>query len=199
VAGCDAGGGRPGTVTEEATGGARNATATFGAGCFWCVEAVFRELNGVVSVEPGYTGGSVPNPTYEAVCTGTTGHAEAVQVRYNPGKISYRELLEVFWNIHDPTTPNRQGADVGSQYRSVIFYHDGEQRRQAEEYRKKLDSSGSYPAPVVTEIVPFKVFYPAEERHRDYFRRNPGKTYCALVIAPKMAKFREVFADRLAK
>ncbi len=173
------------------------ATATFGAGCFWCVEAVFQQIDGVISVASGYSGGHVANPTYEQVCAGTTGHAEVTQVVYDPAKVSYETLLEVFWTGHDPTTKDRQGADVGPQYRSVIFTHDREQQRLAEEYRKTLDASGAFDAPIVTEIVPFTKFYEAEAYHQDYFDQNPYKPYCMFVIAPKVEKIRKVFKDRL--
>ena len=179
----------PATATE---------LATFGAGCFWCVEAVFLELDGVVSVASGYSGGSVANPTYEQVCAGTTGHAEVCQIRFDPGRISYPELLEVFWKTHDPTTLNRQGADSGTQYRSAIFYHDALQKTLAEQTLHALDASGAFDDPIVTEISPFQVFYEAEAYHQDYFRRNPDGGYCTKVIRPKMEKFRKVFADKLS-
>jgi len=172
-------------------------TATLGGGCFWCVEAVFDELRGVRRVEPGYSGGHVERPTYEQVCTGLTGHAEVVQVSFDPHEISYRELLEVFFAVHDPTTKDRQGPDVGPQYRSVIFYHDEEQRRTAEEVISELEARGIWDGPIVTEVAPFTAFYPAEEYHRDYFRRNPDQPYCRVVIAPKVAKFRKEFLERL--
>lgn len=172
-------------------------TATFGAGCFWCVEAVFSELKGVISVLPGYSGGTLKNPSYEEVCTGTTGHAEVCQIVYNPEVISYDELLEVFWEVHDPTTLNRQGNDIGTQYRSVIFYHNANQKKLAGLYKEKLDQSGAFSKPIVTQIVPFQAFYPAEDYHRDYFAKNPGQPYCQLVIAPKVDKFRKVFHSML--
>lgn len=172
-------------------------SATFGAGCFWCVEAVFRELRGVEKVISGYAGGSVPSPTYEQVCTGRTGHAEAVQIVFDPAAISYDELLEVFWKTHDPTTPNRQGNDVGPQYRSVIFYHDEEQRQRAERSRRALEASGFYRNPVVTEMVAYTNFYPAEAYHQDYYLKNPAQPYCRLVIAPKTEKFRQHFGAKL--
>lgn len=174
-------------------------TATFAAGCFWCVEAIFQRLDGVVSVTPGYSGGTVEKPTYKQVCTGTTGHAEACQIRFDPKKISYKDLLEVFWKTHDPTTLNRQGADVGTQYRSAIFCHNDEQLRLAQEYKKKLDESGAFDKPIVTEITPFTNFYPAEDYHRNYFNTNPGQSYCRIVIAPKVEKFEKVFKDKLKK
>jgi len=171
--------------------------ATLGGGCFWCLEAVFDQLKGVVRVVPGYSGGHVPNPTYEQVCTGTTGHAEVVQITYDPAVITYPELLEVFFAIHDPTTPDRQGNDVGPQYRSVILYHNDEQRAAAERAIRELEASGRWPDPVVTQVVPFEAFYPAEEYHHDYFRRNPNQGYCSLVVAPKVAKFQKQFAHKL--
>lgn len=174
-------------------------TATLGGGCFWCLDAIFRELRGVEKVESGYSGGSVPNPSYEDVCTGRTGHAEVVQITFDPGIISFRELLEVFFTIHDPTTLNRQGADVGTQYRSVIFYHTPEQERIAKEVIVEIEAAKVWDAPVVTEVVPFKAFYQAEEYHRDYFKHNPDKPYCRIVIAPKVAKFRKQFLNKLKK
>ena len=174
-------------------------TATFGEGCFWCTEAVFQRLEGVVSVESGYSGGTVPDPTYEQVCTGTTGHAEVTQIMYDPSKISYDELLRVFWKTHDPTTLNRQGNDAGTQYRSVIFYHDAKQKELAENYKKELDASGAWKDPIVTEISPFKVFYKAESYHQDYYNNNTYKPYCMFVIGPKLEKFEKVFKDKLKK
>jgi peptide-methionine (S)-S-oxide reductase len=171
--------------------------ATFGAGCFWCVEAVFTELRGVQSVTPGYAGGTGSKPTYEAVCTGNTGYAEVAQIVYDPEIISYKELLEVFWKTHDPTTLNQQGADVGSQYRSVVFYHNQSQKQEAEFYLKKVDESGAYNHPVVTEIVSLDAFYEAENYHNDYFENNPEQAYCRFVIQPKVDKFRAAFADKL--
>jgi peptide-methionine (S)-S-oxide reductase len=173
------------------------AKATFGAGCFWCTEAVFTQLKGVRSVVSGYSGGSVKNPTYQQVCTGTTGHAEAIQITYDPSVVSYPELLEVFWKTHDPTTLNRQGHDVGTQYRSAIFYHNDEQKRLAETYKKKLNDSGAFARPIVTEIVPFTAFYRAEDYHQDYYAQNPAQPYCQAVIKPKVDKFKEVFHDKL--
>jgi peptide-methionine (S)-S-oxide reductase len=173
--------------------------ATFGAGCFWCVEAVFQRLRGVVSVESGYAGGTVANPTYKQICTGTTGHAEVCQIRYDPAKVSFDELLEVFWKTHDPTTLNRQGADVGTQYRSVIFYHDDQQRVQAQRRKQELDKSGAWSAPIVTEISPLVKFYKAEDYHQNYFRANPQQGYCQFIIRPKLEKFEKVFQDKLKK
>ncbi len=171
--------------------------ATFGSGCFWCTEAVFERLKGVESVVSGYSGGDVKNPTYYEVCSGTTGHAEVVQVAYDSDVVSYAELLEVFWKLHDPTILNRQGNDIGTQYRSVIFYHAEEQKELAEHYRRKLDESAIYPRSVVTEIAPFSEFYPAENHHQNFFRANGTNRYCRAVIAPKMEKLEEVFRDRL--
>ena len=172
-------------------------TATFGAGCFWCVDAIFSELKGVINVDPGYAGGTTKNPTYEEVCQDNTGHAEVCQIVYDPSLISFTDLLEVFWKVHDPTTLNRQGNDVGTQYRSVIFYHNDKQKKLAEEYKAKLNASGAYNNPIVTQIVPFTVFYMAEEYHKNYFAKHPGQGYCQFVIAPKMEKFRKVFHDKL--
>ena len=173
--------------------------ATFGEGCFWCTEAVFQRLNGVVKVESGYSGGTVPNPTYDAVCTGKTGHAEATQITFDPKIISFKELLEVFWKTHDPTTLNRQGADVGTQYRSVIFYHNDEQKKLAEEYKQKLEAEKIWKDPIVTEISPFKNFYKAEDYHQDYYNRNGSQPYCTFVITPKIEKFEKVFKNKLKK
>lgn len=172
-------------------------TATFGAGCFWCVEAVFLELKGVKSVTSGYAGGTTKNPTYKEICTGTTGHAEVAQIVYDPSVISYDELLEVFWQTHDPTTLNRQGADAGTQYRSVIFYHNENQKLLAEKYKKELDASGAWENPIVTEISPAPVFYKAENYHQDYYNNNKSQGYCQYVIQPKLEKFRKVFAGKL--
>ncbi len=169
--------------------------ATFGAGCFWCVEAIFQDLKGVTEVVSGYSGGHVEDPTYEEVCTGNTGHAEVCQIYFDPGVISYNELLSVFWRTHDPTTLNRQGADVGTQYRSVIFFHDEQQRRQAEESKKEAERSGIYKKPIVTEITAFKQFYPAEAYHQDYFEQNPNQPYCMFTIDPKVKKFRKQFKE----
>jgi peptide-methionine (S)-S-oxide reductase len=173
------------------------AKATFGGGCFWCVEAVFQRLKGVESVVSGYSGGHVKNPDYRQVCNGDTGHAEVIQITYDPRRISYDELLEVFWKTHDPTTPNQQGNDYGPQYRSVVFYHDDEQRKLAEHYKEELDASGAFRRPIVTEISPFTEFYPAEDYHQQYFELNPEQMYCRMVIAPKVDKFQKVFRDKL--
>lgn len=175
-------------------------TATFANGCFWCTEAIFEELDGVISAESGYTGGHTANPSYKEVCTGETGHAEALQIVYDPSKISFDELLEVFWQTHDPTTLNRQGADVGTQYRSGIFYHNEEQKKKAEQYKADLDKSGAFDSPIVTEITPFDKFYPAENYHQQYFENNENTNpYCKIVIRPKLDKFRKVFKDKLKK
>jgi peptide-methionine (S)-S-oxide reductase len=190
----------PNVTESQPTGPAgESQVATFGGGCFWCVEAVFLELDGVASVESGYAGGSVENPTYEQVCTGATGHAEVCQIRFDTARIGYADLLEVFFKVHDPTTLDRQGNDVGTQYRSAIFYHDDAQKKLAEEVKQKLDVSGAWDAPIVTEIVPFEVFYKAEAYHQDYFRRNPEQAYCRAVIRPKMEKFRKAFEDERKK
>ena len=171
--------------------------ATLAGGCFWCLDAVFRGLKGVEQVVSGYAGGGVPNPSYEAVCSGRTGHAEVVQVTFDPAVLSYRDLVEVFFGIHDPTTLNRQGADVGTQYRSAIYYHSAEQERTAREVIAALERDQVFDAPIVTEVAPFTVFDPAEDYHQDYFRRNPGQGYCRAVIAPKVAKFRKQHLERL--
>jgi peptide methionine sulfoxide reductase msrA/msrB len=171
--------------------------ATFGAGCFWCTEAVFQQARGVRSAVSGYSGGNVKNPTYQQVSTGTTGHAEVVQLSFDPGVISYKDLLEIFWKTHDPTTLNRQGPDVGTQYRSVIFYHDPEQKRLAEHYKQRLNESKLFGAPVVTEISPMGEFYPAEGYHQEYYDRNRRERYCRLVIRPKLEKFKKLFEDKL--
>jgi peptide-methionine (S)-S-oxide reductase len=174
-------------------------TATFGAGCFWCVEAVFDQLTGVISAESGYSGGNTVNPSYEEVCTGQTGHAEVVNITYDPAVISFVELLEVFWKTHDPTTLNRQGADVGTQYRSAIFYHNEEQKKVAEELKSELNSADIWSDPIVTEITAFKAFYRAEEYHQEYYVNNMNKPYCSLVITPKIKKFHDLFSDKLKK
>ena len=171
--------------------------ATLGGGCFWCLEAVFERVEGVVEVVSGYAGGKRANPTYEQVCSGATGHAEVVQVSFDPAAIGFGDVLEIFLAIHDPTTPNRQGADVGTQYRSAIFYADEGQREIAEATLRALDDEGVYDAPIVTEVAPLDAFWPAEAYHREYFRRNPAQPYCQVVVAPKVAKFRKRFAHRL--
>lgn len=174
-------------------------TATFGAGCFWCVEAIFAELRGVEKVISGYAGGKISNPTYREVCSGLTGHAEVCQITYNPEEISYTELLEVFWQVHDPTTLDRQGADVGSQYRSVIFYHNQEQDELARKYKDELNRAGIWKNPVITEISPIQAFFKAEDYHQDYYSQNSNEGYCQLVITPKLEKFRKVFKDKLSQ
>ena len=173
------------------------ATATFAGGCFWCTEAVYSEIKGVTSVTSGYLGGAVPNPTYKDICTGLTGHAEAVEVEFDPAVVPYEKLLEVFFATHDPTTKNRQGADVGTQYRSGIFYHDDEQQRIATEVIKRLDAAGAFPGKIVTEVTKATTFYPAEDYHQDYFANNPGQGYCRAVVLPKVDKVRKVFKDLL--
>jgi peptide-methionine (S)-S-oxide reductase len=171
--------------------------ATLAGGCFWCLEAVFDRLKGVESVESGYTGGGVPDPGYEAVCSGATGHAEAVRIRFDPKVVSFRELLEVFFTIHDPTTPDRQGNDVGTQYRSAIFYHSPGQQAVAAEVIARLGAAGLWSRPIVTQLVPAGPFYVAEDYHQEYFERNPQQPYCMFVVAPKVAKARKHFLDRL--
>ena len=173
--------------------------ATLGGGCFWCLEAVYDDLRGVEDVVSGYSGGRVPNPSYQAVCTGTTGHAEVVQLAFDPQAISFREILEVFFTIHDPTTLNRQGADTGPQYRSAVFYHSPEQKATVENVIAELSAQKLWPAPMVTQVVPFEVFYSAEDYHQEYFARNPDQGYCQIVIAPKVAKFRKQWLARLKK
>lgn len=174
-------------------------TATLAGGCFWCLEAVFDDLKGVLSVESGYSGGTVVNPSYRAVCTGTTGHAEVVRVEFDPQVISFADLLRVFFSIHDPTTPNRQGADVGTQYRSAIFYHNDDQKQTAEEIIRELGAADLWPDPIVTEVSALVNYYPAEDYHQEYFANNPAQPYCAAVVAPKVAKFRKQFMERLKK
>ncbi|RUO42972.1 peptide-methionine (S)-S-oxide reductase [Aliidiomarina taiwanensis] len=173
--------------------------ATFGGGCFWCTEGAFQQLQGVHSVQSGYAGGHTENPTYEAVCTGNTGHAEVVQIQYDASVISYRELLEVLFAIHDPTQLNRQGNDIGTQYRSAIFYHTEAQREVAEAFIAEVTADEVFDQPIVTEISPLQNWYPAEDHHEDYFNRNPEQPYCAAVVAPKLARFRKTFADKLKK
>lgn len=175
------------------------AVATFGSGCFWCTEAVFQNVEGVEKVESGYSGGKVKNPTYKEVCSGLTGHAEVIQVHYDSAKVSYEELLEIFWKTHDPTTLNRQGADEGTQYRSVVFYHNEEQKKLAEKYKAELDKSGAFDNPIVTEISPYTEFYKAEDYHQNYYNLNGNAPYCSYVIQPKLEKFRKVFKHKLKK
>lgn len=171
--------------------------ATFGSGCFWCVEAIFQRVEGVEKVASGYSGGYVKNPSYKEVCEGTTGHAEVCQLSYDPEQVSYDELLEIFWQTHDPTTLNRQGNDVGTQYRSVVFYHNEDQKVLAEKYKKELDEAGIYQNPIVTEIAPYETFYVAEDYHQNYFNENGSQPYCSFVIQPKVEKFKKVFKDKL--
>jgi peptide-methionine (S)-S-oxide reductase len=173
-------------------------TATLAAGCFWCVEAVFQQLKGVASVISGYTGGNTSNPTYNDVLTGKTGHAEACQIEYDPEQITFEDILEVFFETHDPTTLDRQGNDIGTQYRSAIFYHSDTQKDEAERFKTRIDASGTWKSPVVTEIVPFTKFYQAEDYHQNYFRNNPNQQYCRYVIRPKLEKFEKVFKLKLS-
>jgi peptide-methionine (S)-S-oxide reductase len=175
----------------------RTELATLAGGCFWCLEAAFQELEGVSAVKSGYAGGRRPNPTYEQVCTGTTGHAEVVQIAFDPDVIAYDDLVRIFFALHDPTTLNRQGSDVGTQYRSAIFYHSDAQRQAAAEVMREVAAEELYPDPLVTQLEPLDTFWPAEAYHDDYFRRNPGNGYCQVVVGPKLAKFRKHFADRL--
>jgi len=181
----------------DVQGNSGHETATFGAGCFWCVEAVFQQLNGVISVQSGYAGGHVKKPTYKEVCSGFTGHAEVIQVVFDPQVITFDELLEVFWLTHDPTTLNRQGADEGTQYRSAVFYHSEDQRQRAEHFKKALDDQQVWPKPIVTEISPISNYYPAEDYHQNYFIDNPTQGYCRMVIQPKVEKFKKAFANKL--
>jgi peptide-methionine (S)-S-oxide reductase len=185
------------TMNNPSTETTDLALATFGNGCFWCTEAIFLQLKGVTKVVSGYAGGSVKNPSYREVCTGQTGHAEVIQLTYDPKVITFAELLEVFWQTHDPTTLNRQGADVGTQYRSVVFYHTEEQKQLAETYKKKLNESGAFDSPIVTEISPLSAYYPAEDYHQNYYNLNGSAPYCAYVIQPKLDKFKKVFKSKL--
>jgi len=185
------------SADEAASTADRTQTATLGAGCFWCVEAVFEQIEGVTAVRSGYSGGLVKDPTYEAVCTGTTGHAEVIQLDYDPSVTSFEEVLQVFFTSHDPTTPNRQGADVGTQYRSAIFYHSDEQKQIAEEVIAELNKSKAFPNPIVTEVTEFEKFYEAEDYHQDYFELNGRAPYCRMVIVPKVEKVKKVFAEKL--
>jgi len=184
-------------MSESNNGAGRTQVATLGGGCFWCTEAVYLEVRGVEKVESGYTGGHVPNPTYRQVCSETTGHAEAVQVTFDPEVVSYREVLEVFFATHDPTTPNRQGADVGTQYRSAVFYHDEEQREVTEAVIAEIEAQGVWDASIVTEVVPFEEFYVAEDYHQNYFASNGRQPYCQVIIAPKVTKFRKEHLEKL--
>jgi len=182
-------------MTSNSDGRQENEVATLAGGCFWCLEAVYDELQGVQRVVSGYTGGEVPNPSYQQVCTGKTGHAEVVQITYDPNVVTYRDLLEIFFTIHDPTTLNRQGADIGTQYRSAIFYHNEEQQRAAEEIIAELERERAFASSIVTEVAPLQEFYPAEDYHQDYYENNPNQAYCMVVVAPKLAKFRKKFAE----
>lgn len=173
--------------------------ATFGGGCFWCMEAVFQQMIGVEKIESGYSGGNTKNPTYKEVCTGETGHAEVIQITYNPGLVSFAELLRVFFTMHDPTTLNRQGNDIGTQYRSVIFYHNTEQQHEAEAVIQEINKQHIYPNPVVTQVVPFSEFYKAEDYHQNYYNQNKEQSYCRFVIQPKVEKFEKIFKDRIKK
>jgi peptide-methionine (S)-S-oxide reductase len=186
------------TMADDAAA-AKLAKATLAGGCFWCTEAVFERIDGVKGVVSGYLGGEVPNPTYKDVCTGLTGHAEAVEIEYDPAVVPFEKLLEVFFATHDPTTKNRQGADVGTQYRSGIFYHDDEQKRIAEQVIQRLDAAGAFPGKIVTDVTKATTFYPAEDYHQDYFANNPGQGYCRAVVAPKVDKVQKVFKDLLKK
>ena len=174
-------------------------TVTFGTGCFWCTEAIFQDVEGVISVESGYSGGHVANPNYEQVSSGSSGHAECLNIVFDPAKVTYDELLEIFWQTHDPTTLNRQGNDIGTQYRSVIFYHNQQQKEVAEKYKKELDKSGAYDKPIITTLEPFTRFYRAENYHQNYYNENGSQPYCQFVIRPKVEKFRKVFKDKLKK
>lgn len=182
---------------QQSQPGRESAVATLGGGCFWCLEAVYDQLEGVIEVVSGYAGGTAPSPSYRQVCAGTTGHAEVVQITFDPQIVSYREILEVFFDIHDPTTPNRQGADVGTQYRSIILYHDEGQKHAAEQLIEELNHAGHWPNPVVTEVKPFEVFYPAEDYHQEYFAQHPNQPYCRAVISPKVKKFAKLYLTRL--
>lgn len=186
-------------MNEEKVNLAGTEVVTFGAGCFWCVEAIFQQVEGVVKVESGYSGGMIKNPTYKEVCSGNTGHAEVVQVTFDPKKIGFDKILEIFWKTHDPTTLNRQGADEGTQYRSAVFYHNEEQRKTAEAWKIKLNDEHVFPNPIVTEITAFTTFYPAEDYHQDYYELNGHNPYCQVVIKPKLEKFNKVFKENIKK
>ncbi|MFB3906223.1 MAG: peptide-methionine (S)-S-oxide reductase MsrA [Acidobacteriota bacterium] len=188
-----------GYMNNQRTFGASEEVITLGGGCFWCTEAIFDELKGVSRIESGYSGGTVPNPTYEQVCTGKTGHAEVIQVTFDPQVISLKDILHIFFTVHDPTTLNRQGPDVGTQYRSAIFYRDDEQKRVAQEVMREVEASKIWNAPLVTTLEPFQAFYQAEDYHQTYFASNPNQPYCRVIIAPKVAKFREKYRSRLKK
>jgi peptide-methionine (S)-S-oxide reductase len=186
-------------MQEPSLNSAQLDTATFGAGCFWCVEAVFQRLNGVVSIESGYSGGHIKNPAYREVCMGTTGHAEVCRIVFDKSKVSFDELLEVFWKTHDPTTLNKQGNDIGTQYRSAVFYHNEEQKQLAEKYKKAINESGAYPSPIVTEISPLINYFKAENYHQNYFNQNGQEGYCKYVIQPKVEKFEKIFKEKVKK
>lgn len=181
----------------QKTNAKKREVATLGGGCFWCTEALFTQLKGVENVQPGYSDGKTENPTYEQVCTGKTGHAETVQINFDPTVISYKEILQIFFSTHDPTTLNRQGADVGTQYRSIILYHNEEQRRIAEEVIKEITEEKAFEKPIVTQLEPLKIFYKAEDYHKDYFKRHPDQAYCSLLIAPKITKFQKLYLNKL--
>lgn len=187
------------TMQEDITNKSQIDTATFGAGCFWCVEAVFQRLNGVVSIESGYSGGHIKNPAYREVCMGTTGHAEVCRIVFDKSKVSFDELLEVFWKTHDPTTLNKQGNDIGTQYRSAVFYHNEEQKQLAEKYKKAINESGAYPSPIVTEISPLINYFKAENYHQNYYNQNGQEGYCKYVIQPKVEKFEKIFKEKVKK
>ncbi len=189
----------PSTSMTENMDNSKTKVATFGTGCFWCTEAIFQQVEGVVKVTSGYSGGRVENPSYKAVCTGTTGHAECLNIEYDPAKVTFDELLEMFWQVHDPTTLNRQGNDIGTQYRSVVFYHNDEQRATVEKYKAALEKSGAWDNPIVTTVEPFVKFYPAEDYHQNYYNSNKGEGYCQFVIRPKVEKFEKVFKRKLKK
>ncbi|MHB0957096.1 MAG: peptide-methionine (S)-S-oxide reductase MsrA [Pirellulaceae bacterium] len=192
-----AGQGKPLAEGNDVSQADQSGIATFGNGCFWCTEAVFQRVKGVKEVVSGYSGGTVPNPTYKQVCTGLTGHAEAVQITFDPAQVSYSDLLEIFWKTHDPTTLNQQGPDIGTQYRSAVFYHTDEQKRTAEAYKQQLEESKTFKRPIVTEITEFTNFYPAESYHQDYFELNSRQPYCRQYISPKIKKFNRMFRDKL--
>jgi peptide-methionine (S)-S-oxide reductase len=187
------------TKMSDQISNSKTETATFGTGCFWCTEAIFQQVEGVIKVTSGYSGGRVVNPSYKEVCTGTTGHAECLNIEYDPAKVTFDELLEMFWQVHDPTTINRQGNDIGTQYRSVVFYHNKEQKAAVEKYKAALDKSGAWDNPIVTGLEPFVKFYPAEDYHQNYYNSNKGEGYCQFVIRPKVEKFEKVFKSKLKK
>ena len=173
--------------------------ATLGGGCFWCLEAIYNELKGIIKVESGYTGGPVPNPTYKQVCTGTTGHAEVIQITYDPNIITFKEILQIFFTMHDPTTLNRQGNDVGTQYRSIILYHNQNQKKTTDQVINEITQARIWNAPIITQIIPYNIFYKAEEYHQEYYKKNPEQSYCRIIIAPKIAKLRKQYFEKLKK